>query len=219
MTATPLPIALVTGFDPFEGGIVNPSGDVARALDGEIIAGHTIVGAALPTVFARVMPELDALLNRHRPSLVIALGLANKRSAIALERVAINLIDARIADNSGDQPVDVRIVENAPNAYFSTLPIKAMLKRLRDEGISSDLSQTAGTFVCNHAFFVLMHLLADHHPGVRGGFVHLPHYPDEAARHGANGMTLETMSRAVRLSLTTALTTHEDLHYPAGTTQ
>jgi pyroglutamyl-peptidase len=215
---TQLPIALITGFEPFGGDDVNPSLDIARTLHGEAIAEHRVVGAKLPTVFSQIAPTLDALLNQHRPSIVIALGLADKRSAISLERVAINLIDARIPDNSGSQPVDVRIVENAPNAYFSTLPVKAMLLKLREANFAAELSQTAGTFVCNQAFFVLMHLLAARHPGVRGGFVHVPPFP-ELVRGGANGMTLEEMVGAVRLCVQTALTTREDLHFPAGTIQ
>lgn len=218
ISVTEKPLALVTGFEAFGGDDVNPSLAIARALDGEIIADHRIVGAMLPTVFSQIASALDALLNQHRPSLVLALGLADKRSAISLERVAINLIDARIPDNSGSQPVDIRIVENAPNAYFSTLPVKAMLMKLREADIAAELSQTAGTFVCNQAFFMLMHLLAGRHPGVRGGFVHVPHLP-QLARGGASGMALETMVSAARLCLQTALTTREDLHFPAGSIQ
>lgn len=213
------PTVLLTGFEPFGGDAVNPSLDIVRALDGETIEGHRIVGAALPTAFSETPGALENLLNQHRPRLVLALGLADKRSAISLERLAINLVDARIPDNAGEQPVDVRIVENAPNAYFSTLPVKAILKGLSDASIPAQLSQSAGTFVCNQVFFVLMHLLAPRHPGVRGGFIHVPHVPELAARHALPGMTIETMIRAVRLSLQTALTVHEDLHYPAGSTQ
>src|SRR5262249_13232437 len=156
-----------------------------RALDGATIAGHRVVGKMLATEFAKTGTVLDALVREHRPALVLALGLADRRSSISLERIAVNLIDARIPDNSRLQPVDVRVVENAPNAYFSTLPVKAMLARLREAGIPAELSQTAGTFVCNQTFFMLMHLLASH-PGTRGGFVHVPHV--RAGRDAAAGM-------------------------------
>ena len=120
-----LPTVLVTGFEPFGGEQVNPSGQIALALHGETIAAHRVVGAILPTEFARSLPALEGLIAAHRPSLVLALGVAGGRAGISLERVAINLIDARIADNAGAQPIDVAVVENAPNAHFSTLPIKA----------------------------------------------------------------------------------------------
>jgi pyroglutamyl-peptidase len=209
------PIALVTGFDPFGGEALNPSQRIVEALDGEVAAGHRVVGAILPTEFAAAPRELDALLRRHRPALVLALGQAGGREGISLERIAVNLIDARIQDNAGAQPVDVRIVENAANAYFSTLPVKAMLERLRAAGISASLSQTAGTFVCNQVFFALMHALRRRR--ARGGFVHVPYLPEQAARHaGAPGMALETMIRGVRLALETALTTAADARYAAG---
>jgi pyroglutamyl-peptidase len=214
-----IPIALVTGFAPFGEEQVNPSAEIALALDGEMIAGHRVVGATLPTEFARSLPALEALIEKHRPALVLALGLAGGRAGISLERVAINLIDARIADNAGAQPVDMAVVEKAPNAYFSTLPLKAMLQRLRAAGIEAALSHTAGTFVCNQVFFGLAHRLATHDPRVRGGFVHVPYLPEQACRNAdAPSMALATMVEATRLCLETALTTPEDLHYAAGIT-
>ncbi|MDR3388442.1 MAG: pyroglutamyl-peptidase I [Rudaea sp.] len=210
--------ALVTGFEPFDGEPVNPSREIARALDGELIAGHRIVGAVLPTGFARALPVLDTLIDARRPALVLALGLAGGRSGISLERVAINLIDARIADNAGEQPVDVPVVENAANAYFSTLPLKAMLARLAAAGIPATLSHTAGTFVCNQVFFGLADRIAMRDRQLRGGFIHVPWLPEQAARHGdAPGMPLATMIDAIRLCLETALTAHTDLRYASGT--
>jgi pyroglutamyl-peptidase len=211
------PLALVTGFAPFGGEAVNPSQLIAQELDGEILAGHRIVGATLPTAFATSLVALEQLLKLHKPVLVLALGQAGGRAEISLERVAVNLIDARIPDNAGAQPVDVPVVAKAPNAYFSTLPLKAMLAALRQAGIPAALSHTAGTFVCNQVFFGLAHALARRR--VRGGFVHVPYLPEQAARHtGAPGMPLETMVRAVRLSVEVALTTPADAHYAAGIT-
>jgi pyroglutamyl-peptidase len=210
-----VPIALVTGFDPFGGEAINPSQQIAQALDGEVIAGHRVIGAILPTRFAAAPPALEMLLEQHRPALVLALGQAGGRAGISLERVAINLIDARIPDNAGSQPIDARVVDNAANAYFSTLPIKAMLQRLRDAGIPASLSQTAGTFVCNQVFYALMHALRRRR--ARGGFVHVPYLPEQAARHaGDPSLPLQTMVEAVRLCLDAALTTAADAHYPAG---
>jgi pyroglutamyl-peptidase len=210
---------LLTGFEPFAGETENPSRAIARALDRKRIAGHRIVGAALPTEFARSLPMLESLLKQHRPALVLAVGQAGGRSQISLERVAINLIDARIADNADDQPVDVPVVRDAPNAYFSTLPLKAMLLRLHAAGIPAALSHSAGTFVCNQVFFGLVHHLATHKPHARGGFVHVPYLPQQAAHHdNAPSMALPTMIEAIRLCIETALTSDDDVHYAAGST-
>lgn len=211
-----MPVVLVTGFDPFGGEAVNPSQQIAQALDGQIIAGHRVVGATLPTQFDASLPALQSLLRRYRPALVLAIGQAGGREGISLERVAINLIDARIPDNAGSQPVDVRIVDNAANAYFSTLPIKVMLQRLHKARIPAALSQSAGTFVCNQVFFGLQHALRRRR-GVRGGFVHVPYLPEQAARHaGAPSLALETMIAAIRICIEVALTTTGDAHYAAG---
>jgi pyroglutamyl-peptidase len=215
---TRVPKVLLTGFEPFAGDAENPSLQIARALDGATIAGHCVIGAALPTEFERSLPVLHALLARHRPALVIAVGLAGGRTEISLERVAINLIDARIADNAGDRPVDVPVIASAPAAYFSTLPLKAMLLALQAAKIPAVLSQTAGTFVCNQVFFGLAHRLARTRRGVRGGFIHVPYPPQQAVRHGAPGMELATMIEAIRLCIETALTTREDIHFAGGTT-
>ena len=214
-----LPGALVTGFDPFGGEATNPSLEIARALDGEIIAGHRVVAAELPTEFARSLRALDSLLRKYRPALVIALGQAGGRSGISLERVAVNLIDARIPDNAGDQPVDAPVVKRAAPAYFSTLPVKSMLAALRAANIPAELSQTAGSFVCNQVFYGLMHRLARMRPRVRGGFVHVPYLPEQAKKFpGVASLPLETMIAGVRVSLAAALSTRADLHYAAGTT-
>lgn len=210
-----MPVALVTGFDPFGGESVNPSQQIVQALHGEIVAGHRVVGAILPTEFGAAPPAMEKLIARHRPALVLALGQAGGREGISLERVAINLIDARMPDNASAQPVDAPVVENAANAYFSTLPVKAMLERLREAGIPATLSQTAGTFVCNQVFYALMHALRRRR--ARGGFIHVPYLPEQAARHaGAPSLPLDAMIEAVRLCLQTALTTTTDAHYAAG---
>jgi pyroglutamyl-peptidase len=208
-------VALVTGFAPFGGEAVNPSQLIAQALHGRAIAGHRVIAATLPTEFATSLTVLGDLIEQHAPALVLAVGQAGGRAEISLERVAINLIDARIADNAGAQPIDVRVVENAPNAYFSTLPLKAMLSALRGAGIPATLSHSAGTFVCNQVFYGLAHALSGR--SVRGGFVHVPYLPEQAARHaGAPGMAVETMIHAVQLCLEVALTTHDDEHFAAG---
>lgn len=214
-----MPTILLTGFEPFGGEAINPSREIVRALDGEVVADHRIVGAILPVAFAATVPMLEDLLGAHRPALVLALGQAGGRSEMSLERVAVNLIDARIADNDGFQPIDAAVVEGAPGAYFSSLPVKAITARLRDLGIPAAPSLSAGSFVCNQVFFALAHLLATRHPHARGGFMHVPWLPQQAAMHpGQPSMALQTMIEGVRAALACTIATPDDLPVPGGTT-
>lgn len=213
------PTILLTGFEPFGGERVNPSREIVLALDGEIVGAHRVVGAILPVAFSSTQALLEALLEEHRPRLVLALGQAGGRGEISLERVAVNLVDARIPDNEGMQPIDEAVVADAPGAYFSTLPLKAMQARLRELGVPAALSLSAGSYVCNQTFFVLAHLLATRWPGARGGFVHVPSLPEQAARHpGQPSMALETMLAGVRAALECALQTERDLSVAGGAT-
>ncbi len=212
---SPAPTVLVTGFDPFEGAEINPSWEAARALDGQAIGGHRVVAGCLPTEFARSLPALQALVQAHRPQVVVCCGLAGGRAAISLERVAINVQDARIPDNAGAQPVDEPVTPeaSAPAAYFTTLPIKAMRRALQNEGIPAEVSQTAGTFVCNHVFYGLMHHLAQRGPeGARGGFIHLPWLPEQ----GEPSLPLERMVQGLHLAIACALATPVDIRAEGG---
>jgi len=186
-----------------------------QCLHGRQIAGHRIVGAQLPTVFGESVRVLRALLQRHRPALVLCTGQAGGRNGFSIERVAINVDDARIADNAGAQPVDTPVIAGAPDAYFTTLPIKAMLLSLLEAGIDAQVSQTAGTFVCNHVFFALMHELASgpEWRGVRGGLIHVPWLPQQ----GVPCLPLEEVVRGLRVALACALTTRTDVRAGAGT--
>lgn len=211
------PTVLLIGFEPFGGERINPAQEIVRALDGEIIAAHRVVSAILPVAFAATLPMLEELLDTHRPTLVLALGQAGGRSEISLERVAVNLIDARIADNDGLQPIDQEVIANAPGAYFSTLPVKAIEARLHELGIPAAPSLSAGSFVCNQVFYGLAHLLATRHPGARGGFVHVPWLPEQAARRGGQpSMALATMIEGVRAAIDCAIATRRDLHDVGG---
>lgn len=202
------PTLLLTGFDPFDGAKSNPSWDAASALDGCVIGGHRIAARRLPTEFGASLRALRAAIRETGPSLVVCTGLAGGRKELSLERVAINVDDARIADNIGAQPVDARIAARGPAAYFTTLPIKAMLAALEKQGIPAYVSQTAGTFVCNHVFYGLMHALR-RTPGVRGGFIHVP-------RAGRGGMPLDQIVEGLRIALRVAATTRTDARLAAG---
>jgi pyroglutamyl-peptidase len=138
------PTVLLTGFDAFGGAAVNPSWLAAQALHGRQIAGHRVVSARLPTVFGTSLQELHGLLNLHAPALVLCLGLASGRGAMSIERVAININDTSLADNQGARPVDTPVVPDGPAAYFSSLPVKALLQALQRHGLTAELSQTAG---------------------------------------------------------------------------
>ena len=199
------PCVLLTGFDAFGGAILNPSWLAVQALDGEFVADHQLVAAQLPTIFDDSVPELVRLLRLYRPAVVICVGQAGGRSALSLERIAINISDANMADNAGKQPVDVSVVAGGPAAYFSTLPIKAMQQTLQQAGIAVEVSQTAGTFVCNQVFYALMHALATKRTfkGIRGGFIHVPYLPEQ----GLPCMHLDDMVHALRLLVACALST------------
>jgi pyroglutamyl-peptidase len=200
-----VPQILLTAFEPFGGDPFNPSLLIARRLDGETIAGARVVAVELPCVFHQALWALDAALARTRPVLAVALGLAAGREGLSIERVAINLDDARIPDNAGAQPVDEPVAPGGPAAWFSTLPIKAMVAALNQAGVPASVSQTAGTFVCNHVFYGLQQRLAG--TGVRSGFIHVPLLPKQAERYpGKPVLALAEQVRAVRVALQVALT-------------
>ena len=212
-TKKSVPTVLLTGFAPFEGAASNPSWEAVRALRNRQVAGHRIVARELPTEFGASLKALRTAIREGKPRLVLCVGLAAGRERISLERVAINVDDARIPDNAGAQPVDVAVVAGGPAAYFTTLPIKAMLVALREAGIPAAVSQSAGTFVCNHVFYGLMHALR-RRPAVRAGFIHVP-YPAAQSSAGA-GLTLPRITEALRIAIATALTTRHDPRIAAG---
>jgi pyroglutamyl-peptidase len=208
---------LLTGFEPFGGETINPSWEAVRALDGWRCTGRATVHARrVGCVFGESLAAMNAAIDELEPRLVIGVGQAGGRSEISPERVAVNLDDARIADNAGHQPIDQPVVAGAPAAYFSTLPIKAMVRDLRAAGIPASVSNSAGSFVCNHVFFGLMHRLAGL-KGVRGGFIHVPWLPAQAAQFaGAPSMALATMIEGLRVAVSTALSVREDLRESGG---
>lgn len=209
------PTVLLTGFTPFGGEAFNPSWEAVRALDGTIIEGHRVCTTELPTEFGASLPALRRFLRQVAPRVAIAVGLAGGRDGISLERVAINLVDARIPDNANLQPIDEPAVRGGPNAFFSTLPIKASLLALQEAGIAAHISQTAGTYVCNQVFYALMHATRRRR-NVRAGFVHVPWSPEQATRHGEPGMPVEDMQRALGIIVRCALTVQTDVRSAGG---
>jgi pyroglutamyl-peptidase len=211
------PTVLLTGFEPFGGETLNPSWEAVRRLDGWAEPGFRVVAGLLPCKFGAAREALDALIEAHRPCLLIAVGQAGKRTEISVERIAINVDDARIPDNAGRQPIDEPVVPGGPAAYFSTLPIKAIVHALRAAGIPAAVSQTAGTFVCNHVFYAALHAAARRGDGLRAGFMHIPYLPEQAARHdGAASLSLDLVVQALRLAVRQSLSTGADLREGGG---
>ncbi len=205
---------LLTGFEPFDGQAINPSEEIAREINDATIARHKVVGALLPCVFGAALKELKHQIKRHDPAFVVCLGQAGGRAEVTPERVAINVDDARIPDNAGQQPVDRPIVKDGPAAYFSTLPIKAIVHELRRREIPASVSQSAGTFVCNHVFYGLMHELALHRPSVRGGFIHVPFVPEQTTDQPH--LPFETLTEAVRVAIAATAEYRRDLRSGGG---
>jgi len=169
---------LVTGFDPFGGESVNPALEAVMLLP-DNISGIQIIKLKLPTVFGKSTEILLETLGALRPDAVISVGQAGGQAGIAVERIAINIDDARIPDNAGIQLTDTPIVEGGPAAYFSTLPIKAIVRDLREANIPATISDSAGTFVCNHVMYAALHYAATNCPELRAGFVHIPYAPKQ----------------------------------------
>ncbi|GGJ34963.1 pyroglutamyl-peptidase I [Deinococcus roseus] len=207
---------LLTGFEPFGGEQINPSWLAVQRVP-ELLPDLDIVCHQLPTVFGAALQELRVAIEDHHPQVVICTGQAGGRVSISLERVAINLMDARIPDNAGQQPLDEAIFEDAPSAYFTTLPIKRLRQRLAREGIPAEISYSAGTFVCNNVFYGLMHDLQLHFPGVIGGFVHVPYLPEQVASRGWEpSMSLSTIVKALAVLAEECSKNPEDIAASGG---
>lgn len=218
MHKTPPPRILITGFESFGGQRLNPSLEVARTLNGQVIEGAQVIGLELPCVFDQALEVLRSALAQLQPSVVLALGQAEGRCDISFERVAINVNDARIADNAGAQPVDSPVMPGQANALFSTLPIKRLVAGLRAAGLPASVSSSAGTFVCNHVFYGLQQALEGQ--GVRSGFVHLPLLPAQAATWSGPSMpsmALELQVQGIRLAAALTLRHADDLALAGGT--
>jgi pyroglutamyl-peptidase len=194
--------ALVTGFDPFGGGRVNASLEAVRRLPARV-GTLDIVTAELPTSYARSIPALKAAIKDARPGIVLCVGEAGERSLLSVERVAINVQDARIPDNDGAAPADRPVVRGGPAAYFSTLPVRAMVAALRAAELPAELSMSAGAFVCNHVFYGLMHVAAATKRSFRGGFLHVPCLT-QGEGIGARSMPLDDIVRGIVICLETA---------------
>lgn len=193
---------LLTAFDPFGGDAVNPALEAVK-LVADKIGRFEIVKLEVPTVFRKSIERVAQAIEEEKPDAVLCIGQAGGRFEITPERVAINIDDARIKDNEGNQPIDVKIFEDGENAYFTTLPIKAMVEAIREANLPSAVSNTAGTFVCNHLMYGVLYTLAKNYPNIKGGFTHVPFIPEQVARRTpvAPYMALEDIKRGLEAAI------------------
>lgn len=210
-------VVLLTGFEPFGGQTVNPSWQAVQRLAAAWDGPADLVTLELPVDFRTAGPALADAIASTQPDVVIAVGQAGGRPDVTVERVAINVDDARIPDNGGYAPVDEPVVVGGPAAYFSTLPVKACVAAMTEAGVPASVSQTAGTFVCNHVFYRVVHELTAR-PGARGGFVHVPFTPEQAAGTRHPSMSLEAVAAGLDAVVRTTLSTTDDLRVTGGTT-
>jgi pyroglutamyl-peptidase len=196
---------LLSGFEPFGGSNTNPSEKVTLALHGQKIGLFEITSTILPVDGVNAPATLIKEITSHMPDAILCLGEASRRPVISIERVALNLKDYRIADNRGNKISDQPIRADGPAAYFSTLPVRAILNRLLEAGVPVELSLSAGAYLCNQVFFTLMDYLATHRMNQPAGFIHLPSLPEQAAGSESPipSMTLETAIKGISLAIET----------------
>jgi pyroglutamyl-peptidase I len=194
---------LLTAFDPFGGDAINPALEAVK-LVADKIGRFDIVKLEVPTVFRKSIDTVAKAIEEEKPDVVLCIGQAGGRFEITPERVAINVDDARIKDNEGNQPIDTKIFEDGENAYFTTLPIKAMVEAIREANLPAAVSNTAGTFVCNHLMYGVLYTLAKKYPHIKGGFTHVPFIPAQVARRTpvAPYMALEDIKRGLEAAIT-----------------
>lgn len=207
---------LLTGFEPFGGENINPSYEAVKNIP-DTIEGAQIIKVQIPTVFRKSIEELEKNIIKYNPDIVICVGQAGGRFEISIERVAINVDDARIPDNEGNQPVDEAIFKDGEPAYFSSLPIKAITMEIKNAGIPVSVSNTAGTYVCNHLMYGLLYLIDKKYHNIKGGFIHVPFIPQQVLnRSNTPYMNLEQMTEALTIAVKAAVKYEEDIRITQG---
>lgn len=210
---------LLTGFDPFGGQPINPALEAVK-LVADKVGNVEVVKLEVPTVFYKSIDTVAAAIEKEKPDAVVCVGQAGGRYDITPERVAINVNDARIPDNEGQQPLDGPIFADRETAYFTTLPIKAMVAAIREAGIPASVSNTAGTYVCNHLMYGVLYTLAKKYPGVRGGFIHVPFIPSQTVNRPtpAPSMSVEVIAKGLEAAIKAIGENEEDLKVAEGQT-
>lgn len=207
---------LITGFDPFGGEKINPAWEAVRALP-DNVDGIEVVKLQIPTVFKKSAKKLFENIDSVKPDVVICVGQAGGRYEFSVERVAINVDDGRIPDNDGYQPVDSPVFEDGENAYFSTLPIKAIVEEVKKAGIPAAVSNTAGTYVCNHIMYSLLYYLNKNNLNIKGGFIHVPFIPEQVVeKKNTPYMELTRITKALEISIKAIRDYEKDLVISGG---
>lgn len=210
---------LVTGFDPFGGDKINPAYEAVKLLP-DVIEGVEIIKLEIPTVFYDSAEVMKAKIIEVQPDVVLCVGQAGGRSSVSVEQVAINKIEARIPDNKGNQPFDTPVQATGETAYFTNLPIKAMVKNIHDNGLPAYISYTAGTYVCNYIMYELMYLIATEFNELKGGFIHVPFIPAQTIERPVDtaAMSLQDIALSLEYALAAIVTNKEDIQLNSGTT-
>ena len=207
---------LITGFDPFGGEPVNPALEAVKLMKDEI-AGAKIIKLEIPTVFRKSVEKIHEMMKAEQPDVVLSIGQAGGRFGVPPERVAINVDDARIKDNEGNQPVDTPIFTDGEAAYFSNLPVKAMVEAIKNKGLPSTLSNSAGTFVCNHVMYGVLYYIHKEFPNVRGGFIHVPFITDQVVtKPNVASMALADITEALESAVEAIVNNQKDIHAIGG---
>lgn len=209
---------LLTAFDPFGGESLNPAQEAVKLVSEQVGNVH-VIKCYVPTVFGKSVEMVANAITEHRPDAVLCIGQAGGRADLTPERVAINLDDAAIPDNAGNQPVDAAIFSDGENAYFSTLPVKAMVAAIREAGIPASLSNTAGTFVCNHLMYGVLYTLEKKYSGVRGGFMHVPYIPSQVeGGRGIPSMSITDIVKGIEAAIEAIEKNETDISVSEGKT-
>lgn len=198
---------LITGFEPFNGESINPSSEIIKVLPDKI-EGAQIIKAFVPTALEISVKMLKEIIEIEKPDVLINIGQAGgqMRSEINLERIAINVCDFPIPDNTNHQPVDQRIIEDAPDGYFLSLPIRDILNRLHQNKIPATISNSAGTYICNYVAFQMAHLARTRYPNMKTGFIHIPYLPEQVInKPHIPHMSLDMMAKAIELAVQTMM--------------
>lgn len=209
---------LVTGFDPFGGESINPAWEAVKVIKNEI-AGAEIVTMQIPTVVGKSIEKIHSKMVEINPDIVIAVGQAGGRFGVTPERVAINVTDARIPDNEGNQPIDEPIFADGDTAYFSNLPVKAMVQAIKDAGYPASLSNTAGTYICNHVMYGILYYIRKEFPNVRGGFIHVPFAASQVVeKPNTPSMAIADITASLEAAIRAAVEHKDDLKIIGGET-
>lgn len=210
---------LITGFEPFDNEPINPAWEAVKLLPDQIDE-HFVIKKELPCVFRKAGEVLDACIEAEKPDYVLCIGQAGGNANLQVEKVGINYMDGRIPDNEGFQPIDEFIHEDGENAYFSNLPVKAMVAAIRKAGIPASVSYTAGTYVCNYTLYETLYLIDKKYPHIKGGFMHIPYAVEQGVDKAANmpTMALSTIACGIEAAARCILEGGEELKVNEGAT-